>query len=84
MPVQTISKTPEDTFHSFPYLTDDSPLVPSGLIVSGYDFKIKEVRGSYSYSRSIHSIYYSHQQIDLYASIVMVFMIYFILDMQRH
>ncbi|PHZ16901.1 uncharacterized protein RHIMIDRAFT_243051 [Rhizopus microsporus ATCC 52813] len=42
MPVQTISKTPEDTFHSFPYLTDDSPLVPSGLIVSGYDFKIKE------------------------------------------
>lgn len=83
MPVQTISKTPEDTFHSFSYLTDDSPLVPSGLIVSGYDFKIKEVR-NHIHIQVLLILYHSHQQIDLYASIVMVSMIYFTLGMQRH
>lgn len=83
MPVQTISKTSEDTFHSFPYLTDDSPLVPNGLIVSGYDFKIKEVRNRV-HIQGLLILYHSHQRIDLYAFIVMVFMIYFILDMQRH
>lgn len=43
MPSQKKLKTSETTFETIGYLTESSSYIPKGLIISGYDFKVKEV-----------------------------------------
>ncbi|EIE76126.1 hypothetical protein RO3G_00830 [Rhizopus delemar RA 99-880] len=42
MPSQKKLKTSENTFETIEYLTESSSFIPKGLIISGYDFKVKE------------------------------------------
>ncbi|KAI9251593.1 hypothetical protein BY458DRAFT_523700 [Sporodiniella umbellata] len=41
-PVQKKIKVTEDLSCPVQFLTESSPLLPSGLVISGYDFKVKE------------------------------------------
>lgn len=75
-------------------LTPDSALLPVGLDISGYDFKVNEVLfflffGAYldffEFCISLHMYTCcSHPLIVRLESTVMVFMTYFTLDTQKH
>lgn len=76
-------------------LTADSPLLPHGLDIMGYDFKVNEVKVVVDVfclcilNNMIHVFLSfmhknSHLQIVQFVYIAMVYMIYFILDMQKH